>query len=139
MDKNKEISDEMKKALSERIITIDTDYSPDLSDVPFRSVQGSEEGFIIVYTSSKDSDDLALSILPDNEYYNNLVKDNNLTIVARGKSDVSISSLSYGLQHSTRLLYKSLVQDLNQFFFNKINGRFEKDDEVLGTELNKLK
>lgn len=139
MTKNEELSEELKKALSERIITIDTDYSPDLADVPFRSVQGLEEGFIIVYTSGKDSDDLALSILPDNDYYNNLVKENNLKIVARGKSNVSISSLSYGLQHSTRLLYKSLVQDLNQFYFNKVNGRFEKDDEILRTELNKLR
>ena len=130
--------EEISKALKERIITIDTDYSPDLSDTPMRAAINGPEKFIIVYTSGKDSDDLSLSILPDNDYYNELIKTNNIKVVARGVSDISISSLYYGLQHPTRILYKSLVQDLNYFYHNNIGTRFEKDDEVLRTELNKL-
>jgi hypothetical protein len=67
-----------------------------------------------------------------------MVKEYNLKVVARGESDISISSLSYGLQHSTRLLYKSLVQDLNYFYSNNIMNRFENDDKLLREELNKL-
>lgn len=122
-----------------KVIGFDTDYSPKLSEAPLRKVQeGGEEKFMIVFTSGKDSDDLALSILPDTDYYKLLVSTNNMKIVAKGVSDISISSLSYGLQHSTRLLYKSLVQDLNYFFKNNVDHRFENDDELLRTELNKL-
>jgi hypothetical protein len=121
-----------------KVIGFDTDYSPSLSDTPLRSADSGPEKYMIVFTSSKDSDDLALSILPDNEYFNNMVKEYNLKVVARGESDISISSLSYGLQHSTRLLYKSLVQDLNYFYSNNIMNRFENDDKLLREELNKL-
>ena len=131
--------EEVRKMLSEKIITVDTDYCPDLSDVPLRAPEKIPENFMIVYTSGKDSDDLALSILPDTEYYNDLVKVYNLKVVAKGFSNISLSSLYYGLQHSTRILYKNLVQDLNQFYHNKVGTRFEKDDEILRTELNKLK
>ena len=121
-----------------KVIGFDTDYSPSLSDAPLRSADSGPEEYMIVFTSSKDSEDLALSILPDNEYFNNMIKEYNLKVVARGVSDISISSLSYGLQHSTRLLYKSLVQDLNYFYSNNIMNRFEKDDKLLREELNKL-
>ena len=121
-----------------KVIGFDTDYSPSLSDTPLRSADSGPEEYMIVFTSSKDSDDLALSILPDNEHFNNMVEEYNLKVVARGVSDISISSLSYGLQHSTRLLYKSLVQDLNYLYTNNIMNRFEKDDKLLREELNKL-
>jgi len=121
-----------------KVIGFDTDYSPSLSDAPLRSADSGPEEYMIVFTSSKDSEDLALSILPDNEYFNNMIKEYNLKVVARGVSDISISSLSYGLQHSTRLLYKSLVQDLNYFYNNNVMNRFEKDDKLLREELNKL-
>jgi hypothetical protein len=121
-----------------KVIGFDTDYSPSLSDTPLRSADSGPEKYIIVFTSNKNSDDLALSILPDTEYFNNIVKEHDLTVVARGVSDISISSLSYGLQHSTRLLYKSLVQDLNYFYSNNIMNRFENDDKLLREELNKL-
>ena len=121
-----------------KVIGFDTDYSPSLSDAPLRSADSGPEEYMIVFTSSKDSEDLALSILPDNEYFNNMIEEYNLKVVARGVSDISISSLSYGLQHSTRLLYKSLVQDLNYFYSNNIMNRFEKDDKLLREELNKL-
>ena len=121
-----------------KVIGFDTDYSPSLSDAPLRSADSEPEKYMIVFTSSKDSDDLALSILPDNEYFNNMVKEYNLKVIARGESDISISSLSYGLQHSTRLLYKSLVQDLNYFYSNNVMNRFENDDKLLREELNKL-
>jgi hypothetical protein len=121
-----------------KVIGFDTDYSPSLSDTPLRSADSGPEKYIIVFTSNKNSDDLALSILPDTEYFNNIVKEHELTVVARGVSDISISSLSYGLQHSTRLLYKSLVQDLNYLYTNNIMNRFEKDDKLLREELNKL-
>ena len=121
-----------------KVIGFDTDYSPSLSDTPLRSADGGPEKYIIVFTSNKNSEDLALSILPDNKYFNDIVKEHDLTVVARGVSDISISSLSYGLQHSTRLLYKSLVQDLNYLYTNNIMNRFEKDDKLLREELNKL-
>ena len=121
-----------------KVIGFDTDYSPSLSNAPLRSADSGPEEYMIVFTSSKDSEDLALSILPDNEYFNNMIEEYNLKVVARGVSDISISSLSYGLQHSTRLLYKSLVQDLNYFYSNNIMNRFEKDDKLLREELNKL-
>jgi len=121
-----------------KVIGFDTDYSPSLSDAPLRSADSGPEEYMIVFTSSKDSEDLALSILPDNEYFNNMIEEYNLKVVARGVSDISISSLSYGLQHSTRLLYKSLVQDLNYFYNNNVMNRFEKDDKLLREELNKL-
>ena len=121
-----------------KVIGFDTDYSPSLSDAPLRSADSGPEEYMIVFTSSKDSEDLALSILPDNEYFNNMIEEYNLKVVARGVSDISISSLSYGLQHSTRLLYKSLVQDLNYFYSNNVMNRFEKDDKLLREELNKL-
>ena len=130
----------IRRELSKRVIITDTDYAPDVADdVQLRAPEGDEpEEFMVVYTTSKDSNDLALSILPINEYTLNLVNVNNLTVVARGSSNISLTSLSYGLQHSTRLLYKSFAQDVNAFYMNHAYGRFESDDKLLRTELNKL-
>lgn len=126
------------KELENRVIGFDTDYSPELSDVPLRSVVNGSEDFMVVYTSGRSSDDLALSILPVTEEYMDLVRVHNLKVIAKGTSTISLSSLSYGLQHSTRLLYKSLVQSLKHYYLNNVNTRFEEDDKLLRTELNKL-
>ena len=128
---------ETKENFEEKVVGFDTDFAPSLSDVTLRAAEDVEE-FMVVYTSSKDSDDLSLSILPINEYNLNLVRQNNLKIIARGESTISVSSLAYGVQHSTRLLYKSLVQDMKHFYLNRVSNRFEEDDKLLRTELNKL-
>ena len=135
-DEDKKVYNELKQ----RVVTIDTDYAPNLAeDIPMRSPDKDQpEEFVIVYTSGKDSNDLALSILPINNYTLELIHANNLTVVARGSANISLSSLSYGLQHSTRLLYKSFVQDINAFYMTHIFNRFESDDRLLRTELNKL-
>ena len=122
-----------------KVVGIDTDYAPDLAEIPLRNTNSPDgEKYLIIYTSSNETDDLKLSIVPDNDYFNALIAENNLQVVAEGKSNISLSALAYGLQHTERTMYRSTMQDINYFITNNIISRFEKDDEFLRTELNKL-
>lgn len=107
------------------------ELAPQVSDV---ELDDTITGKFLILNTTVENGDMYYSIVPDNEYYRNIIDVNGFDIVASGESAVSIAKLIYGLNHSERVLYKRFVQDIRE----TIDDRYSRDDALLRTELNKI-
>ena len=119
----------------ENIIDFDERYAPSNSSLKLKDDNNNFD-YLIIVVHAAGSDDTSLSIVPDIDMYRDLIKENNITVVAKGTSSISIQNLIYGLNHSDRILYKNFVQDVKKFYKENIEKRFEEDDEFFRNELN---
>ena len=121
----------------ENIIEFDEKYAPSNSSLKLKD-DNSDFDYLVIVVHSVGSDDTSLSIVPDIEMYRDLIKENNITVVAKGTSSISIQNLIYGLNHSDRILYKNFVQDIKKFYKENVENRFEEDDKFFRNELNSI-
>ena len=119
----------------ENIIDFDERYTPSNSSLKLKDDNDNFD-YLVIIVHATGSGDTSLSIVPDIEMYRDLIKENNITVVAKGTSSISIQNLIYGLNHSDRILYKNFVQDVKKFYKENIEKRFEEDDEFFRNELN---
>lgn len=121
----------------ENIIDFDERYAPSNSSLKLKDDNNNFD-YLIIVVHATGSDDTSLSIVPDIEMYRDLIKENNITVVAKGTSSISIQNLIYGLNHSDRILYKNFVQDIKKFYKENVENRFEEDDKFFRNELNDI-
>ena len=105
---------------------MDTDYAPANSTEPLRSTEG-PTNFVVIRVRGIMEDHLSM-ILEDNEQLQQILADNpDITVIARGTSEVSLSELIYTVQSPVRQQYRALMCDLKEL----VEGRFTGDDQIM--------
>ena len=96
-------------------ITFDTDYMPRLSNIPIKEGNGKDSEFVILEFNTTESGDPNTTIIPkeqlETEQFKNLIEAGMCRIIGGGVCTKSISELMYGLQHTTRIMYKHTIQE----------------------------
>ena len=107
-------------------LVMDTDYAPANSTEPLRSTEG-PTNFVVIRVRGIMEDHLSM-ILEDNEQLQQILADNpDITVIARGTSEVSLSELIYTVQSPVRQQYRALMCDLKEL----VEGRFTGDDQIM--------
>jgi hypothetical protein len=110
---------------------LDTELSPKLSTDKLNTTED-KITFLLIDTTIDNGEftDPSISIIEDTEENRQYIKDNNINVIGAGTTKKSIAELTYGINHPTRLLYRSAVTNLM--------GEFTEDDKVLRSALNKI-
>ena len=116
-------------------ITFDTDFMPSLSDLELENEDGTDKGFAILeFVTVEESKDPNITIIPsekvESEYFQDLISKGICKIIGGGVSTKSIPALMYGIQHTTRVMYKHTIQEA----FRK----FSSDDEFIRAACNSI-
>lgn len=107
-------------------LVMDTDYAPANSTEPLRSTEG-PTNFVVIRVRGIMEDHLSM-ILEDNEQLQQILAENpDITVIARGTSEVSLSELIYTVQSPVRQQYRALMCDLKEL----VEGRFTGDDQIM--------
>ena len=112
-------------------ITFDTDYMPSLSAVPLEEDPKEDIAFTILEIKETMSKDPNIVIVPtayledESSILADMLKTDFVKVVGKGTTSKSIGQLMYGLQHTTRTLYKHTIQEA----FKK----FTADDQFIRT------
>jgi len=121
--------------VNKNVISMDSDYAPTNSDIKLKmNTTGEKIKFILVYTTS---DDPYTAIMEDTEDNRKTIEEYGLKIIGHGETDISIPELIYSLNHSSRIQYKSTINDLIEYSY-KLRDRFTKDDKEFREILNNL-
>lgn len=101
-------------------ITFDTDFIPRLSNIPMKEDEGKDNGFAILEFNTTESGDPNITIIPkdqlESEQFKNLIEAGMCRVVGGGITTKSIPALMYGLQHTTRIMYKHTIQEAYKKF-----------------------
>lgn len=111
-----------------KFASMDTDYIPKtelLKDIQIHE----NEDFNLLVVAVPVVDDYYFSIIRDDESNNDLIKQLGMTVVGHIKSKVKLSDLLYGLNHPTRVQYKSACGALKMY----IDQLYIDDDKDLRT------
>ena len=116
-------------------IEFDTDLMPYLSDAQVESDTGKDTGFAILeFLVAAESEDPNIMIVPNedlkSENIKSLLEEGICRIVGGGITTKSIPALMYGLQHTTRLMYKHTIQEMTR--------KFTTDDEFIRSTFNNI-
>ena len=116
-------------------IEFDTDLMPSLSDAQIEPDNGEDKGFAILeFLAAAESEDPNIMIIPnenlESDNIKNLLDQGICRIVGGGITTKSIPSLMYGLQHTTRLMYKHTIQEMTR--------KFTTDDEFIKATFNNI-
>lgn len=116
-------------------IEFDTDLMPSLSDAQIEPDTGKDTGFAILeFLVAAESEDPNIMIVPnedlESENIKDLIEKGICRIVGGGITTKSIPSLMYGLQHTTRLMYKHTIQEMTR--------KFTTDDEFIKASFNNI-
>ena len=107
-------------------LVMDTDYAPANSTEPLRSTEG-PTNFVVIRVRGIMEDHLSM-ILEDNEQLQQILAENpDITVIARGTSEVSLSELIFTVQSPVRQQYRALMCDLKEL----VEGRFTGDDQIM--------
>lgn len=112
-------------------LTMDTDYAPDLAVTEgFGEIKDVVEFIIVKYLSN---DDFSITLIEKTEEnikdIHAMIDDGMaITILGNGVANkTSVAELMYGLNHSTRVLFRSTINDAVE--------KFTKGDEILRKSL----
>ena len=116
-------------------IEFDTDYMPHLSDVELNKSNGEDTKFAIIeFVTVKESNDPNIHIVTsdyiESKEVKELIDKGICRVIGGGICTKSIAELMYGLQHTTRIMYKHTIQEA----FKK----FQTDDGFIRTTFNNI-
>ena len=116
-------------------IEFDTDLMPSLSDAVLEPDNGEDKGFAILeFLTAAESGDPNIIIIDNNDLESDNIKDlldqGICRIVGGGVTTKSIPALMYGLQHTTRIMYKHTIQEMSR--------KFTTDDEFIKSTFNNI-
>lgn len=107
-------------------LVMDTDYAPVNSREPLQVTEG-PTNFVVIRVRGIMEDHLSM-ILEDNEELQKILADNpDITVIARGTSEVSLAELTYTVQSPVRQQYRAFMCDLKEL----VENRFTGDDQVM--------
>jgi hypothetical protein len=116
-------------------IEFDTDLMPSLSDAVLEPDNGEDKGFAILeFLAAAESGDPNIIIIDNNDLESDNIKDlldkGICRIIGGGVTTKSIPALMYGLQHTTRIMYKHTIQEMSR--------KFTTDDEFIKATFNNI-
>ena len=116
-------------------INFDTDFMPSLSKVDIIQDDGKDNAFAILeFVATAESKDPNITIIPneklESDYFKDLIEKGICKIVGGGVTTKSIPALMYGIQHTSRVMYKHTIQEA----FRK----FTTDDEFIRDAFNNI-
>ena len=103
-------------------LTLDTDYAPKFSTEGFGEKEKEFNFIFVKYTDKKEPNDIKISIVKDSpENLDNIQRmmgeGYQITVLGVGTAkNTNITELMYGLNHPTRTLFRSGVNDLAKLF-----------------------
>ena len=107
-------------------LVMDTDFAPANSTEPLRVAEG-PTNFVVIRVRGIMEDHLSM-ILEDNDELKKILEENpDITVIARGTSEVSLAELTYTVQSPVRQQYRALMCDLKEL----VEGRFTGDDQIM--------
>lgn len=111
--------------IQDAFVTMDTDYIPD-SNTPYE-LERQPEFIKYLLVEVPVADDTYVAVIGDTEDNIKMIRESNMNIIGQGETCVSLGSLIYGLNHPTRVSYKSSCGALKE----AVNKLYSVDDDNL--------